>query len=185
MPGRRHRVAVFFFFFRRRRAAAAAVSLLLRAEHPGEQRRFLRPRLHLRDVETVRVVVATVVVRRALADFAVAVVAVDVHGVVVRGVVVHGVVHALFAALRLLLAFAVVNLSIKVVELEGELNLELFSVHIPISLYVSEKPSLVEGATEGSPGMLIVAEPWVRSMSGRFFATITIFGKAFQTPAVD
>jgi hypothetical protein len=84
-----------------------------------------------------------------------------------------------------ILAFAVVNLSIKVVELEGELNLELFSVHIPISLYVSEKPSLVEGATEGSPGMLIVAEPWVRSMSGRFFATITIFGKAFQTPAVD
>eukprot|EP00982_Pelagococcus_subviridis_P011687 31109-Pelagococcus_subviridis.AAC.6 len=109
MPGRRHRVAVFFFFFRRRRAAAAAVSLLLRAEHPGEQRRFLRPRLHLRDVETVRVVVATVVIRRALADFAVAVVAVDVHGVVVRGVVVHGVVHALFAALRLLLAFAVVT----------------------------------------------------------------------------
>ena len=84
-----------------------------------------------------------------------------------------------------ILAFAVVNLSIKVVELEGELNLELFSVHIPISLYVSEKPSLVEGATKGSPGMLIVAEPFVRSMSGRFFATITIFGKAFQTPAVD
>ena len=84
-----------------------------------------------------------------------------------------------------ILAFAVVNLSIKVVELEGELNLELFSVHIPISLYVSEKPSLVEGATEGSPGMLIVAEPWVRSMSGRFFATITIFGKSFQAPAVD
>jgi hypothetical protein len=84
-----------------------------------------------------------------------------------------------------ILAFAVVNLSVKVVSLEGELNLELFSVHVPISLYVSEKASLKEGATKGSPGMLIVAEPWVRSMSGRFFATITIFGKSFQAPAVD
>ena len=96
-----------------------------------------------------------------------------------------------------LLSFAVINVKFAILELEGELDLELFSLHLPVTVVVNLKPSIradpqktlhVDAALfDGKPtiGAMLSSRPYIRTLSGRLFAKITLFGRSFVSPPVD
>jgi hypothetical protein len=83
------------------------------------------------------------------------------------------------------LSYAVLNLAILVVQLEGELDLELFSIHVPIHIYVNARTPMMKGATKPSPGLLIRSRPFMRTLNGKLFAKIKVFGFSYETPTID
>ena len=97
------------------------------------------------------------------------------------------------------LSFAVINVKFSILEIEGELDLELFSFHLPITVSINLRPSIrARPATSLSPGdvpqlfdakptisAMVVSRPFIRTLSGRLFAKIALFGKSFVSPPID
>ena len=88
------------------------------------------------------------------------------------------------------LAFAVLNIKVLAIELEGSLDLELFSVHVPVEISVHTRVSLTKGIPgakprKPSPGLMVRSKPFIRTLNGRLVASIKIFGFSFASPVVD
>lgn len=101
------------------------------------------------------------------------------------------------------LSFSVLNVQFSILELEGELDLELFALHMPVKISVSLQPSIrargsvatsaggkhanMEGLFDGKPtiGAIASCRPYLRTLSGRLFAKVTLFGRSFMTPPLD